>query len=83
MLEEKQMGKYFRHSLGHGVGLDIHEGFNASPRSTDIYVPGNVTSIEPGIYIPGKFGVRIEDVCIVTEKGNKDISSFSKELMIL
>ena len=83
VLEEKQMGKYFRHSLGHGVGLDIHEGFNASPRSSDIFAPGNVTSIEPGIYIPGKFGVRIEDVCIVTEKGNEDISSFSKELMIL
>ena len=83
VLEEKHMGKYFRHSLGHGVGLDIHEGFNASPRSTDIFAPGNVTSIEPGIYIPGKFGVRIEDVCIVTEKGNENISSFSKELMIL
>lgn len=83
VLEEKKMGKYFRHSLGHGVGLDIHEGYNASPRSKDIFLPGNVTSIEPGIYIPNKFGIRIEDVCLVTENGNEDISTFPKELTII
>ncbi len=83
VLEEKNMGKYFRHSLGHGVGLDIHEGYNASPRSTDIYETGNVTSIEPGIYIPDKFGIRIEDVCVVTENGNQNISTVSKDLLIL
>lgn len=83
VLEEQNMGKYFRHSLGHGVGLDIHEGFNASPRSEDVFVPGNITSIEPGIYLPDKFGIRIEDVCLVTESGNEDISEFTKELLIL
>ena len=83
VLETKNMGKYFRHSLGHGVGLDIHEGFNASPRSKDTFVPGNITSIEPGIYIPDKFGIRIEDVCLVTENSNEDISTFPKELTIL
>lgn len=83
VLEEEHMGKYFRHSLGHGVGLDIHEGFNASPRSEDIYTAGNITSVEPGIYIPGKFGVRIEDVCLVTENGNENLSSFPKELTVL
>ncbi len=83
VLEEKQMGKYFRHSLGHGVGLDIHEGYNASPRSKDIFEFGNVTSIEPGIYLPNKFGIRIEDVCIVTESGNKNISEFPKEFTVL
>ena len=77
------MGKYFRHSLGHGVGLDIHEGYNASPRSTDVFEAGNVTSIEPGIYLPNKFGIRIEDVCVVTENGNKDISEFPKEFTVL
>lgn len=83
VLEEKKMAKYFRHGLGHGVGLDIHEGFNASPRSTDTYEVGNVTSIEPGIYIPNKFGIRIEDVCVVTKDGNEDISTVNKELIIL
>lgn len=83
VLEEKQMAKYFRHGLGHGVGLDIHEGFNASPKSIDTYEIGNVTSIEPGIYIPNKFGIRIEDVCVVTENGNIDISTVNKDLIIL
>lgn len=83
VLEEKQMGKYFRHSLGHGVGLDIHEGYNASPKSKDLFEPGNVTSIEPGIYLPNKFGIRIEDVCVVTENGNKNISEFPKEFTVL
>ncbi len=83
VLEEKKMAKYFRHGLGHGVGLDIHEGFNASPRSKDTYEVGNVTSVEPGIYIPNKFGIRIEDVCVVTENGNEDISTVNKELLIL
>lgn len=83
VLEEKSMGKYFRHSLGHGVGLDIHEGYTSSPKSTDIYETGNVTSVEPGIYIPDKFGIRIEDVCIVTENGCKNISTVDKSLLIV
>lgn len=83
VLEKKKMGRFFRHSLGHGVGLDIHEGFNASPRSKDAFEPGNITSIEPGIYIPDQFGIRVEDVCLVTENGNKDISTFDKALNII
>lgn len=83
VLNEKNMAQYFRHGLGHGVGLDIHEGFNASPRSKDTYGVGNVTSIEPGIYLPDKFGIRIEDVCIVTENGNENISTFDKKFTIL
>lgn len=83
VLEEKKMGKYFRHSLGHGVGLDIHEGYSSSPNSKDIYETGNVTSVEPGIYIPDKFGIRIEDVCIVTENGCRNISTVDKSLLIV
>ncbi len=83
VLEERQMGKYFRHSLGHGLGLDIHEGFTASPKSADTFVEGVVTSIEPGIYIPDKFGIRIEDVLAVTENGSENISEFDKDLIIL
>lgn len=82
VLEEKKMGKYFRHSLGHGVGLDIHEGFSSSPKSNDVFETGNVTSIEPGIYIPNKFGIRIEDVCIVTDNGCRNISTVDKNLLI-
>lgn len=83
VLNEKDMAKYFRHGLGHGVGLEIHEGFNASPRSKDIYEVGNVTSIEPGIYIPGKFGIRIEDVCYLAPRGRENLSNVTKSLIIL
>lgn len=83
VLEEKNMAQYFRHSLGHGVGLEIHEGFSASPKSADTYEVGNVTSIEPGIYIPNKFGIRIEDVCYISPRGRENLSNVTKELIIL
>lgn len=83
VLDAQNMAQYFRHSLGHGVGLEIHEGFNASPKSTDVYEVGNVTSIEPGIYIPDKFGIRIEDVLYLSPHGRENLSSVTKELIIL
>ena len=83
VLAEKNMAEYFRHSLGHGVGLEIHEGFNASPKSTDTYETGNVTSIEPGIYIPDKFGIRIEDVCYLSPRGRENLSTITKKLITL
>lgn len=83
VLAEKNMAQFFRHGLGHGVGLEIHEGFNASPKSNDTYQVGNVTSIEPGIYIPDKFGIRIEDVCYISPRGRENLSNITKELIIL
>lgn len=83
VLNEKDMAKYFRHGLGHGVGLEIHEGYNASPRSKDTYEVGNVTSIEPGIYLPNKFGIRIEDVCYLSPRGRENISNITKQLIVL
>jgi Xaa-Pro aminopeptidase len=83
VLNEKDMAKYFRHSLGHGVGLEIHERFNASPKSSDIYEVGNVTSIEPGIYLPDKYGIRIEDVCYISPRGRENLSNVTKELIEL
>lgn len=83
VLQTKNMAKYFRHSLGHGVGLDIHEGYNSSPRSADTYEVGNVTSVEPGIYIPDKFGIRIEDVCYLSPRGRENLSTVTKKLIIL
>lgn len=83
VLDSENMGDYFRHGLGHGVGLEIHEGFNASPRSGDTYEVGNVTSIEPGIYLPDKFGIRIEDVCYLAPRGRENLSNITKQLIIL
>ncbi len=83
VLDRENMAQYFRHGLGHGVGLEIHEGFNASPRSTDTFETGNVITIEPGVYIPDKFGVRIEDLLYLSPRGRENLSSVTKELIIL
>ncbi len=83
VLNEKNMAQYFRHGLGHGLGIEIHEGFNASPRSKDTYEVGNVTSIEPGIYIPGKFGIRIEDTILITKDKPVVLTESSKECIII
>ncbi|MGN0522103.1 MAG: M24 family metallopeptidase [Eubacterium sp.] len=83
VLERENMAQYFRHSLGHGVGLDIHEGYNASPKSKDTFEVGNVTSIEPGIYLPDKFGIRIEDLLYLSPHGRENLSKITKKLIIL
>ena len=64
-------GSYFGHGTGHGVGLEIHEAPNVSGRSAEVLKPGMVITVEPGIYLPGRFGVRIEDMVLVTEKGHE------------
>ncbi len=72
----------FGHSLGHGVGLEIHEGPNLSPRNDGaVLTAGNVVTVEPGIYIAGKYGCRIEDMVIITEDGAEDITGSAKELI--
>ena len=76
-------GEYFTHSFGHGVGVEIHESPNASPASTHPLPPGTVISAEPGIYIPGKLGVRIEDVIRLTEEGCENLTKAPKELIVL
>lgn len=76
-------GKYFTHSTGHGVGVEIHEFPNLAPSSQTVLQPGNIVTVEPGIYIPGKFGVRIEDMAVITEDGCEDITHSPKELIIL
>lgn len=83
VLENKNKAQYFKHSLGHGVGLDIHEGYNASPKSDNTFEVGNVTSIEPGIYIPDKYGIRIEDLLYISPRGRENLSKITKELIIL
>ncbi len=76
-------GNCFGHGTGHGVGIEIHELPNLSPRSDAILEIGNVVTVEPGIYIPDKFGVRIEDMALITEAGFENLTNTPKELIIL
>lgn len=76
-------GDYFGHGTGHGVGIEIHELPNLSPRSNAILEVGNIVTVEPGIYIPNKFGVRIEDMALITENGYENLTNTPKELIIL
>ncbi|HIY09096.1 MAG TPA: Xaa-Pro peptidase family protein [Firmicutes bacterium] len=83
VIEDAGYGPYFTHRLGHGAGLDCHEPPDNSSANHTIAQPGMVFSVEPGIYLPGKLGVRIEDLVLVTEDGCRVLNAFSKELTIL
>lgn len=74
---------YFGHALGHSVGLDIHESPNFSPKCSDILKSSMVLTVEPGIYIPGDFGVRIEDLVVIMENGAENITKSDKSLIII
>jgi Xaa-Pro aminopeptidase len=76
-------GAYFGHGYGHSLGLEIHEAPNCNPSGDRPMPVGAVCSAEPGIYLPGKFGVRIEDVVIFEENGCRVITQSPKELIIL
>lgn len=81
LLTGLKMGEYFGHSLGHGVGLEIHELPRLSTRSDDILRTGAVVTIEPGVYMPGFGGVRIEDLVVVEEGGARSLSHAPKQLI--
>ncbi len=76
-------GRYFGHGLGHGVGLEIHEGPSAGARGETVLQPGMIVTVEPGIYIPEFGGVRIEDMVVVTDAGYRNFNQFSKELIVI
>ncbi|KPD01147.1 Aminopeptidase [Geobacillus sp. BCO2] len=82
-IREKGYGDYFGHSTGHGIGLEIHEGPTLSFRSDVVLEPGMVVTVEPGIYIPGLGGVRIEDDTVINADGNEALTHSPKELIIL
>lgn len=82
-ITEKGYGDYFGHSTGHGIGLEVHEGPGLSVRTDTVLEPGMVVTVEPGIYIPGLGGVRIEDDTVVTKDGNESLTHSPKDLITL
>jgi Xaa-Pro aminopeptidase len=74
-------GEEFGHGLGHGVGLEVHEAPALRPESDSVLEPGNVVTVEPGIYLPGKGGIRIEDLVVVTDGEPENLYSFTKDLI--
>jgi Xaa-Pro aminopeptidase len=74
-------GEHFGHGLGHGVGMEVHEAPRLARTGTDPLVAGNVVTVEPGVYLPGRGGVRIEDLVVVTDEGRRVLSGTTKELV--
>jgi len=83
VIENRGYGEFFGHSLGHSVGLEIHEYPNCSPKSKTVLESGVIMTVEPGIYIPEKFGVRIEDMVLIRENGCENLTHSPKNLIIL
>jgi Xaa-Pro aminopeptidase len=81
VLRKAGVGRYFTHSTGHGVGLEIHESPRVAGGQSEILQPGMVITIEPGVYFPGKWGVRIEDMVVVTAGGCEVLTPTSKEFL--
>jgi Xaa-Pro aminopeptidase len=81
VLRKAGLGRYFTHSTGHGVGLEIHEAPRVAKGQTEVLEPGMVITIEPGVYFPGKWGVRIEDMVAVTAGGCEVLTPTSKEFL--
>jgi Xaa-Pro aminopeptidase len=81
VIEAAGFGEQFGHGLGHGVGLEVHEAPRLSRESADTLLPGNVVTVEPGIYLEGLGGIRIEDLVVVREGGPEILTNFGKELV--
>ena len=81
VIAKEGFGKCFGHSLGHGVGLDVHEEPSVSKKSDTVLKPGMLLTIEPGIYLEGKYGCRIEDMALITEDGARNLTEAPKDLV--
>lgn len=82
LIEAGGHGEHFGHGLGHGVGLEVHEAPRLAQRSESVLAPGNVVTVEPGVYLPGDLGVRIEDLVVVTETGREILTPLTKALTV-
>lgn len=82
-IAEAGYGEAFGHGLGHGVGILIHEAPTLNPLSEEILAPGMVITIEPGIYLKGRYGVRIEDICVVRDGGFENLSAAPRDMIII
>ena len=82
VLRKAKLERWFTHSTGHGVGLEIHEGPRIAARQEQVLEPGMVVTIEPGVYLPGEFGVRIEDMVLVKERGHEVLTKASPKVWI-
>ena len=83
VIEKAGYGKYFTHRTGHFIGLETHEKGDVSFTNDRLMEVGNIFSVEPGIYLPGEIGVRIEDLVLVTEDGCKVLNSYDKDLTVI
>jgi Xaa-Pro aminopeptidase len=83
VLRKRKLARYFTHSTGHGLGLEIHEAPRLAAGQSQKLEPGMVITIEPGVYVPGKWGVRIEDVVVVTSSGCEVLTPTDKELVVI
>lgn len=83
IIEKAGYGEYFTHRTGHSIGIETHEFGDVSEVNTDEVKPGMIFSVEPGIYLPGEGGVRIEDLVLVTENGHEVLNGYSKELTVV
>jgi Xaa-Pro aminopeptidase len=83
VIADAGFGEYFVHRTGHGLGLEVHEAPNIVEGDTRVLAPGNTFTVEPGIYLAGKGGVRIEDDLVVTQDGGESLMTYSRELRVL
>ena len=83
LITEAGHGDHFGHGTGHGVGLEVHEGPRLAMTSDDQLAEGNVVTVEPGVYLPGRLGVRIEDLVVVTADGYRNLSGLPKDLTVV
>ncbi len=83
LIDEAGYGEGFGHGLGHGVGLEVHEGPRLTRTSDSTLAPGMVVTVEPGVYLPGHFGVRIEDLVVVTDSGSEVLNTLPKAYQVV